>query len=88
MEHLYTFKEVAAYVTLSACMSFAFGFLIAAYTRIFSERKTKLAEWQRIALRGEDYYIASIKECRLYTGLPLKDSRKKVDEWLEFVKHK
>lgn len=78
----YTFREVAAYVTIAVCMSFAVGFLIAAFTRIFKELNPSLQEWQRLALRGEDYYIPAIKECRLCTGLPLKDSRKKVDDWL------
>lgn len=33
----YTFREVAAYVTIAVCMSFAVGFLLAAFTRIFKE---------------------------------------------------
>jgi len=46
----YTFREVAAYVTIAVCMSFAIGFLIAAYTRIFYERddikrKASHEEW-------------------------------------------
>ena len=36
--HVFTFKEVAAYVTLAVCMAFAAGFLIAAYTRIFDTK--------------------------------------------------
>lgn len=34
--HVFTFKEVAGYVTLAVCMSFSVGFLLAAYTRMSS----------------------------------------------------
>lgn len=33
--HVFTFKEVVGYVTISSCMSGAIMFLLAAFTRIF-----------------------------------------------------
>lgn len=43
----YTFREVAAYVTIAICMSFSIGFLLAAYTRIF--KKEDASELQKMA---------------------------------------
>lgn len=51
--HVFTFKEVAGYVTLAVYMSFAVGFLIAAYTRIFADRK-ELTDRKRMRTIGMD----------------------------------
>ncbi|MFA5130482.1 MAG: hypothetical protein WC477_06260 [Patescibacteria group bacterium] len=56
MDHLYTFKELAGYVTITGCMAFLIGFLIAVYTRIFAGEKkqhddyidwSKAPEWAK-----------------------------------------
>lgn len=47
----YTFREVAAYVTISVCMSFAVGFLLAAFARIFKEQQKEYVEWSKIPIR-------------------------------------
>lgn len=47
----YTFREVAAYVTIAVCMSFSVGFLLAAFTRIFKEKEPTAydyVDWSKI----------------------------------------
>jgi len=90
--HSYTFREIAAYVTLAVCMSFSVGFLIAAYTRIFAEGFGKKdAEWRRLALLPCEHnpggyrpstYIEAIKECRRVRNIGLKDAKEMVDKWI------
>lgn len=88
----YTFREVAAYVTIAVCMSFAVGFLLAAYTRIFADGIGKKdTEWRRLALLPCEHqpggyrqstYIEAIKECRRVRNVGLKDAKEMVDKWI------
>lgn len=57
--HSYTFREVAAYVTISSCMSGAIMFLIAAYTRIFAERKhSDYIDWSKLPTYAESVAVS------------------------------
>jgi ribosomal protein L7/L12 len=66
-------------------MSFAFGFLIAAYTRIFSgqSKKEELPKWQQLAI-DRDHYIDAVREYRNLMQSTLREAKDAVDAFLKY----
>jgi len=82
---MYTLREVVAYATITGCLAFMVGFLIAAYTRIFSvnEQKKETPKWQQLAL-DKDHYIDSVREYRNFMHSPLREAKAAVDSFLTY----
>lgn len=81
--HVFTFKEVAGYVTIAVCMSFAVGFLIAAFTRIFKEQRKPMEKWKQLAV-DKDHYIDAVREYRNFMHSTLREAKDAVDAFLTY----
>lgn len=79
----YTFREVAAYVTIAVCMSFAVGFLLAAFTKIFKEQRKPMEKWKQLAV-DKDHYIDAVREYRNFMHSTLREAKDAVDAFLTY----
>jgi ribosomal protein L7/L12 len=82
---MYTLREVVAYATMTGCVAFMVGFLIEAYTRIFSGSATQkdLPKWQQLAL-DKDHYIDAVREYRNSMHSTLREAKEAVDNFLTY----
>jgi hypothetical protein len=98
--HVYTFKEVAGYVTVAVCMAFSVGFLLAAYTRIFQKEipapssGTKAVDdyidWSKIP-DGYDWVCLSNTEhthlVKLFINEPRIEMGSMYEDWLDCTRY-